>query len=401
MPEDSVTFKNNGEYYFGKPISEMDVHREGAGAAGSTSDAGDTAGQSSAASTGAPPKPAAAPKKFDLSRLRRNAGAAPAPTAPAPEPAPAPEEAPPAPTPAPKPAAKPKAPAAPKTPKPRATSKAAAPKAKPVEPQPAEEPKPVEAPAPAPAPVPAPQRKLNLSTVGRKKATPAPQEELTPPPVEEPKPTPPAELSLESTSKKEPVKPAAPSAPAEPPKPVEKPEPAPAAAPEEPTKKDEPEAPAEPSKPIAQLDLKSTSEASKPEPAPAPAPVAGDAPPFEFHTLESFLECTQLEKHDLSVFAKGVLRTSARGIELCQSSKHQMLRSYSCVIPGRGTKTPAGMKYLITFGWDVHVTTCFVGTDLSIMDGSANLKCVGNCAFVSDVPVAVSSERNRTPGAIV
>lgn len=390
MPEDKVTFKANGEYMIGAPLQEMDVHRDPNAAAGG---AADTPAPTTTSQTGG--SKAAGPKKFDMSKLRKNAGAkkgAKAKAEPADEPKPAEAAATPKrtkkekqvppvkeevkPAPAPEPAPEPEAV--------EGTHKEIPPELM--------DPPPVHVPGGDP-PIPAPDTKefklQQLGVTSRPEAEEPPAEEV---PVEQPKPpVQKLELGTLGRSKKDtpaqegPATEVLPSAERQPktaPTEVREAEPVP-----------EPVA-STPKQSVTEMNLGKVSEGPAPAAASSVPETAETAPEFVFHTLDEFLALTGLELQDLSVFSKAVAKAVLRGGSIWQSKKHPMLRAYSCVVP-TGRAVPRTARYLFTVGWDVHVTSCYVDQNHLVTDGSANLKCEGICAFVQGTPVALSLERKR------
>lgn len=449
MPDDKVVFQSNGEYNFGTPLQEMDVKRTQR--AGGTAP-GDDPPSATKPASGAPK--AKGPKKFDMSRLRQNAGTT-SKTSKTSEPVTeATKEEKPASTTTPKARKIP-------TPKPRAKTPT-----KKTEEQPAavqemklEETSIQQAPAiPAQQPEPAPTPKLAEDGIPTADAAPVqepteearesvefklqqlglsnrPLEGAEPPAGVEEEKSPVSDLTLTPTQKREaaeksmvtqaslqPVEPVKEPAPVSPmtqqtvkeppeasevgravPPAVRKEVPVPAVSSEEPV-------PVPAPTPVKKMDLSSikSPKTSKPaesapaskEEVPASTPnnevpeTAKTAPPFIFNTLEQFLGVTQLSPQDLGKFSKKVAQASSRGVALCQSKQHELLRAYSCVVP-QGRSVPKAARYLVTLGWDVNITTCYVDQDFTVSDGSSNLECSGICANVQGVPVALSMERKR------
>lgn len=352
--DDKVTFKSNGDYTFGAPISEMDVHQTPADEKAAGDQPTPTATKSS---TGK----GKATKKFDLSALKKKTDTG-------------------------------------KSKKGKKDAEEPAPKGKK---EPKTEPAPVEEPKPEPAPVEEPP------------ASPTPQ-----PPVEEP-PAPVQEAPAEEAPAEETVTDVHvdPDYP-----PVHVPDndpPIPAYEPEEKPKQDfklsqlglsgqrdaaESAPPAEepPKDEVKKMDL-GAAEPPKPQDAPKEEPKVEappaqenpqDAPPFVFHKYAEFLELTGLDDVQLRAFIKAVVKASFRGASIWESKALSPLRAYSCMVPS-GRHIPATAKYLVTLGWDVHVTSCYISGDFGISDGSSQLTCVGTCALVQGTPVALSMERKR------
>ncbi len=363
MGDDKVTFKANGDYTIGQPLSEMDVHRESTGVRPTPTGTG----------TYVPTAPSvgkSVSKKFDLSQLKKKLGGGKAKEASAEEPAPIAAE-------------------------------------------------PESVPEPTTEPVPAPVVESTPESVPPTEE--APSTPAVEPVVEEPKTDEVvSEEGTHSTLNVDSNYPPLHVPGVEPPIPAYEPS---TPAPQQVFKLDqlglgthgvtEPTTPSEPKESVQELNLGSV-EIPK---ADAPATVAEEvkpatpveppkrteekSPPFIFHKLDEFLQLTGVERGTLSAFAKGAYRASMRGVDMCQSKVYELLRSYSIIIPPRGKRVPSGVKYVMTIGWDVHVTACYLSESFVISDGSTNLKCVGDCAFMFDTPVALSSERNRPAGANV
>lgn len=377
MAEEKVTFSSNGDYVVGASLSEMDVKQEqNARSKGASSSTGAASTRNASTQSSSAGTSRAGTKKFQLSDLKKNAGTAskatgdkkPAPSR-AKKPTPAPQEV---------------APPAPETPAPTeevwSEEKLDIDKNNPPvhvlggdPPIPAYEPGNPPAPAQEETPVSdtvKEQREFKLSQLGlsnrAQKAEPASEVQevgsvekldLDPahPPVHVPGGNPPIPDSV----------------------------------------------PAEETDTKASESASASAEEKRPHQEPAPRVADSKNPPFIFHPLSEFLQVTGLTVEQLKPFTKNAARTTIRGVSICQSKDFDMLRSYSCIIPPRGRKVPAGVKYIVTVGWDLHITACYLDEKYEVSDGSANLKCVENCALVFDTPVALSYERNRLAGANV
>ena len=394
MPEDKVTFKSNGDYTIGAPLQEMDVHRE--------KQEGDSPGAETPGGTGGatPATGKPGPKKFDMRKLRANARSK-KPEEKKSEPAPATEGEP--------------AAAVPKKPARKPPARKAAEKEAPV---PKEELAPTEGATkdirpedmvpppkhvmggdpPIPAPTPEETREFKLQQLGVTNKEP-PAEAAAPEPVEPPSQKESVQkLNLGTLSGG--VKKAAPVSKEEDPgsgsvPPVS--EPATDVVVSEPDPVVSPDA-SETAK-VKNLDLGKVGEDAPKTVQEEVQETAENAPEFIFHTLDEYLQVTALEQSDLSAFAKAVAKAALRGGSIWRSKKFELLRAYSCAVAsGRGV--PRGARYLMTFGWDVHVTSCYVDQSYLVTDGSANLKCEGICAFVQGTPVALSLERKRDAVAV-
>lgn len=449
MPDDKVVFQSNGEYNFGTPLQEMDVKRtQRAGGIAP----GDDPPSATKPASGAPK--AKGPKKFDMSRLRQNAGATPK-TSKSSEPATeAIKEEKPASTVAPKARKIP-------TPKPRAKTSVKKTEEQPtavqemkleetsiqqatkvptqqVEPVPISKSAEDSTPTADAAPVQKPTeeakesvefklQQLGLSNRPPEGAEPAAGVVEKKPPVsdltltstqqreavEESTVTQASLQSVESIKESASVSPQAQQAAEESPETHEVGQVVPPAVREEvpatAVSSEDPASVPAPA-PVKKMDLSSikSPKTSKPaesapaskEEVPTSTPnsevpeTAKTAPPFIFNTLEQFLGVTQLSSQDLGKFSKKVVQASLRGAALCQSKQHELLRAYSCVVP-QGRSVPKTARYLVTLGWDVNITTCYVDQDFTVSDGSSNLECSGICANVQGVPVALSMERKR------
>lgn len=368
MDKEKVTFDKSGDWHVGSAVSEMDVHHERGGAPAPKVTPKAAAPKTTARPNAKVGAQGAAPKKFDLSKVR-GASKKTAPKAPA------------------KPAADPVA--AKKmtnTPEKKTTPAEETPKV--------EEPVTASAPAQEPPKVEAPSAPTEEIVEGTTTSVhvdpnypPVHDPESDPPipaytPKDAPeqgeeKPVTPPKFNLDQLglANKPTAEEAAPAAPqvsnmslgVEGPKPVEQ---APAPTPED------------------------KSEVAQEEPE-----TEATAPDFIFHDLADFCATTGLEEGALTKFCKAVMKASMTRTGIFSSKEYPDLRAYSCVsVHGRGV--PTGTRCLITVGWDVHVTSCYLNDRSAISDGSAHLTCTGICAYVQGTPVALSLERKRSAIAL-
>lgn len=360
MANEKVTFDKSGDWHVGSAVSEMDVHHDRGGASAPTSGSKTPR----AKSTGKPQVGAqgAAPKKFDLSKVRSSAK--------------------------------------------KATSKGEdKPTAKPASKKGSDKPKPV--------PQPKPEEKPAESVVPPV-ASPAPE----PPKSEEsPVVAPEDEVGTEAPVHVDPDYPPVHVPGNVPPIPAYTPDPAPTV--EQATTTPPPKFS------LNQLGL-STASTEGTEATPmslgadaqdntsasehkdvvvAPTPSSEEpeteatAPDFIFHTLEDFCGTTGIEHNALTKFCKAVTKAAMTRTGIFSSKEIPELRAYSCVsVRGRGV--PAGTRCLVTVGCDVHVTACYISDRSVISDGSAHLTCTGICAYVQGTPVALSMERKRSAIAL-
>ena len=368
MDKEKVTFDKSGDWHVGSAVSEMDVHHERGGAPAPKATPKAAAPKTTARSNAKVGAQGAAPKKFDLSKVR-GASKKTAPKAPA------------------KPAADPIA----------AKKMASTPEKKTT---PVEETPKVEEPV----------------------ATPTPVQE--PPKAETP--SSPAEEIVEGTTTPvhfDPNYPPVHVPGGDPPIPAYTPEDVPEQSEEKPVPQPKfnlnqlglaNKLTAEEATPTASQASKMSlgAEESKPaEQASAPIPevkpaveqeepeTEATAPDFIFHDLADFCATTGLEEGALTKFCKAVMKASMTRTGIFSSKEYPDLRAYSCVsMHGRGV--PAGTRCLITVGWDVHVTSCYLNDRSAISDGSAHLTCTGICAYVQGTPVALSLERKRSAIAL-